>query len=360
LVSQAQTALRTAVTDQAKQAQVNDVGSFFKSFFDPLNLTQSGKVDGTGLQAMVDAGKDALDRAQKDARELISQLETETTVLQAAVDKYAKAVEEHFNRQAQTDRLRAHIRDNILYYMQAIWSVEPHDQRYFRLYKIKVPIFHHATLVDVVKDDSVSLFGQSGQDTGTYTTELPSPAIKWEEKELNQVADLDNLLGFKGNYMIFPLTEYNYLTYFMMQDYIDVDQTVRAKDPDKFGNFTLDDLESFMRKQHAEHPDQFNANKADFKALMIDYLSVKPNESDRVIVPTTSLYIEALPGTHPLLEDFKLIHRAIDVKKAQAEVRHAELENTRLASRVLKGNDEDPDIEKKILVAGAKDVIVTP
>jgi len=33
-------------------------------------------------------------------------------------------------------------------------------------------------------------------------------------------------------------------------------------------------------------------------------------------------------------------------------VRHAELENTRLASRVLKGEDEDPDIEKKIVIEG--------
>ena len=44
------------------------------------------------------------------------------------------------------------------------------------------------------------------------------------------------------------------------------------------------------------------------------------------------------------------IHRALDVKKVQAEVRHAELENVRLASRALKGKDEDPDIEKKIVV----------
>ena len=38
------------------------------------------------------------------------------------------------------------------------------------------------------------------------------------------------------------------------------------------------------------------------------------------------------------------------MKKVQAEVRHAELENIRLAARALKGKDEDPDIEKKIVV----------
>ena len=79
------------------------------------------------------------------------------------------------------------------------------------------------------------------------------------------------------------------------------------------------------------------------------------------IIPTTSLYIEALVGTHPLLEDFKLLHRAIDVKKVQAEVRHAELENVRLAACAAKGKDEDPDIEKKIIIEGGQPAVaVTP
>ena len=34
----------------------------------------------------------------------------------------------------------------------------------------------------------------------------------------------------------------------------------------------------------------------------------------------------------------------------QAEVRHAELENVRLAARALEGEGEDPDIEKKIVI----------
>ncbi len=67
-------------------------------------------------------------------------------------------------------------------------------------------------------------------------------------------------------------------------------------------------------------------------------------------MPSDQLYIEALPGTHPILEDFKLIHRALDVKKVQAEVRHAELENLRLAARLANGEYGDPDIEKKIIV----------
>src|SRR5262249_10906917 len=89
--------------------------------------------------------------------------------------------------------------------------------------------------------------------------------------------------------------------------------------------------------------------------LLIDKLQ-EPN--DPVVVPTSSLYIEALVGTHPLLEDFKLIHRALDVKKAQSEVRHAELENIRLAARALEGERGDPDIDKKILVENGSNVVV--
>ena len=351
--------------DQAVQRKATDegivsAGSFIKSFFDPLGLTQSGKTDDTADRTMIDAAKDALDRAQNAARQLLSQLETELTTLQAAANKFASAVQEHFNRLAAIDRLRIHVKDNILYYMQAIWSHEPPDQRYFRLYNLDVPIFTHHTRVQMQpSQDRVGVL-MGGQQQGQYTGNLAAPALDVNTMKLNEVADLDNLLGFKGNYMIFPLKQYNYLTYYMMQDYIDVGQTVTAKDPDEFGNYTLDQLEDYMAKQYGQDPATFRKNEAEYKKLIIDYLTNKPKESEVVIVPTTSLYIEALPGTHPLLEDFKLIHRAIDVKKAQAEVRHAELENLRAASRVLKGNDEDPDIEKKILVEGGQDVIVSP
>src|SRR5262249_13802373 len=96
----------------------------------------------------------------------------------------------------------------------------------------------------------------------------------------------------------------------------------------------------------------------EFKKLIIERLTSGRTEDDRVIVPTTSLYLEALVGAHPLLENFKLIHRALDVKKVQAEVRHAELENIRLAVRALDCQYEDPDIEKKIVIENGNGVLV--
>ena len=90
----------------------------------------------------------------------------------------------------------------------------------------------------------------------------------------------------------------------------------------------------------------------------MDRLTSSRKDNERVIVPTNSLYIECLVGTHPLLEDFKLIHRALDVKKVQAEVRHAELENIRLAARALEGEREDPDIEKKVVIENARGLTI--
>ena len=63
-----------------------------------------------------------------------------TTALQTAIDKLSAAIKEHYDRMTEIDRLRIHVKENILYYMQAIWSHEPPDQRFFRSYDIDVPI----------------------------------------------------------------------------------------------------------------------------------------------------------------------------------------------------------------------------
>jgi len=101
----------------------------------------------------------------------------------------------------------------------------------------------------------------------------------------------------------------------------------------------------------------------ELKTDLANYITAVRRSTDEIIVPTGQLFIEALPGSHPLLEDFKLLHRLEDVRKVKAEVRHAELENLRLASRVVGGQErpellEDPDIEKKIVVENGADVIV--
>jgi hypothetical protein len=344
-----------SLNDQRNQ----EYSAFVKSFFDPLGLSKAGSLDdGNSDRARIDFANEALQRAQAKVNDLNSQMRTELTALQTAVDKYTTAATRHYAMEAQIDRLRLHVKDNIIYYMQAIWSHEPADQRYFRLYNLDVPVFESNATVTAVAGAQAERSGSaktilSAADTNhkTVTVKLPKPALSDDIRKLHQVADIDSLIGFKGNYMIFPLADFdNYMAWYLIHNYVELDPTAGlvVSDPDPDSDATPADLEAAMEAIHAQDPASFAANETGFEEVMLRLLSDQAEQM--VIVPSDQLYIEALPGTHPILEDFKLIHRALDVKKVQAEVRHAELENLRLAARLANGEYGDPDIEKKIIV----------
>lgn len=348
--------LSGAESKEVGDLQAKETASLIKSLFDPLGITNTGNQDGNADRAAVDFAKDALDRAQAKVTRLQSQLKAETTALHAAIDKFTKANSDHFTMLTAIDRLRIHVKDNIIYYMQAIWSYEPVDQRLFRLYNVPVPMFTHNTTVSISDSAGLSLL-DSGRNT--YEVALPTPEPDLSGTLLlHQVADIETLLGFKGNYMIFPLVNFNYMVWFMMQDYLQVDANgVVARDPDEVGTLTIQQLQDAMANLlKTKGPDQFAKMRPMFQKLMEQLLSRE--QSDMVIVPSNTLYIEALPGTHPLLEDFKLVHRAVDVKKAQSEDRKAELENLRRAARLQAQQLGDPDIEKIVYVADGKNVTV--
>lgn len=362
LLASNERSVQDAVEGLANAQQQQGIFNTVKRIFDPISITGSadtGAVD--AAQAMVDYARQTLDRAERERARLMAQLEVATTALQAAVDKLSNAVKEHYDRVAEIDRLRVHVKENVLYYMQAIWRQEPPDQRFFRLYNIDVPIVTPVTsgiTVNVTpggggKTMPAGLNAALGKDDTAAST-LPMPEVTVTRKKLVDVADLDNVLGYKGNYMIFALKENNYITLHMMQDYLDVGEELLLRDPDELGNYSIEELQKLAAAALAKitDPAERKARREEFKQMLMDRLTSPRKDNDRVIVPTNSLYIECLVGTHPLLEDFKLIHRALDVKKVQAEVRHAELENVRLAARALEGKREDPDIEKKIVIEG--------
>jgi hypothetical protein len=371
LLASNERSVQEAVQGLANTEQQQGIFNTVKRIFDPIGITggaDSGAVD--AAQAMVDYARQTLDRAERERARLMAQLEVATTALQSAVDKLSNAVKEHYDRVAEIDRLRVHVKENVLYYMQAIWRQEPPDQRFFRLYNIDVPIVTPVTNgVTVTVADGASgrrmppaISAVLGKD-GTVVSKLPMPEVTVTRKKLVDVADLDNVLGYKGNYMIFALKENNYITLHMMQDYLDVGEELLLRDPDELGNYSIEKLQELATAVLAKttDPEERKARREEFKQMLMDRLTSPRKDNDRVIVPTNSLYIECLVGTHPLLEDFKLIHRALDVKKVQAEVRHAELENIRLAARALRAEDEDPDIEKKIIIQGdTPKVVVSP
>ena len=294
---------------------------------------------------MVDYAKETLDRAERERARLLSQLEVATTALQAAVDKLSAAVKEHYDRVAEIDRLRVHVKENILYYMQAIWRQEPPDQRFFRIYDLDVPDREPVdTARSRVAGDGGG--GDRGRASATPARQarhavelLPDAQVTVTTKKLVEVADLDNVLGYKGNYMIFALKENNYITLQMMQDYLEVGDELIAPRSRR--------ARQLQRRRAAgardvPHPERTRSSSRTiatrFKQMLIERLtSPRKRKRPRDRADRSSLYIECLVGTHPLLEDFKLIHRALDVKKVQAEVRHAELENIRLAARALEG-----------------------
>ena len=76
-------------------------------------------------------------------------------------------------------------------------------------------------------------------------------------------------------------------------------------------------------------------------------------QSDVVVVPSDMLFIAALPGTHAVLEDFKLKHRGLDVLMAAAELEEQQVESIRRMARLLNAEFDDPEIDKRVNVDGS-------
>lgn len=304
-----------------------------------------------------------VEQALADAQD---KLKPATGSFEQATKEYAAAMQRRYARHIAIDQLRVHVKQNILYYMQAIWDHEPPDQRFFRLYNLMVncpqPDPHCQPNVTPSPHHTPS---PHGSQPTSFDVEIEScPPVLGPDVPLSEMADLDNQLGYKGNYIIFPLKGECYLTTYMLTEFID--DYLGVRDPDGSDDF---DPEAFDQAwNEALHDDNGQRKQAALDALkkkLVDYITAVRRSMDEIIVPTGQLFIEALPGSHPLLEDFKLLHRAEDVRKVKAEVRHAELENLRLASRLVAGQDElamleDPEIEKKIVVEGSTGVVVGP
>ncbi|MCP4129128.1 MAG: hypothetical protein GY753_19045 [Gammaproteobacteria bacterium] len=137
-----------------------------------------------------------------------------------------------------------------------------------------------------------------------------------------------------------------------------VDEAFGAMDPDQLSNVNLEEFSRYVCCLHEEDPAQFEALKPVLNEWLKQLLADPLRNGDEVIVPTDSLFIEMLPSEKSLLEDFKLKHRQMDVMKVRAEVRQMELENVRYASRLLAGENEDPDIDKRIIIKGGSTPVI--
>lgn len=315
-------------------------------------------------QAMQDRAQEAADQA----RELMFRLEREVTALNALTESYTKALREHHILLTEVARCCGHVMDNIMYYMHKIWLHEPDDQRYFRLFNVPVPLFKTAERrVKIDFDHPLAPMGEAhktlprfgGVETNAFRTDARTKLLEdMEFAPLSDVADLDKLLGFKGNYMIFALRESNALTDLMMDPYIDraTGELVDPSDPSRWSLEEFADYVCCLKEHLTEEELQaiLPRLREQYKAI----LSTPMRNGDVLVVPTNSLFIQALPDTHEVLGNFKRAHRLIDVKAAQAAHREKELENVRRAARLLAGERGDPNIDKRVLIQGADSIVV--
>lgn len=307
-----------------------------------------------------DTLKDAMQRTADEERDLLMRVEREVTALNALTESYAKALAENHNHRTQILRLRTHVKQNILYYMQAVWNHEPPDQRYLRLHEVPVPTFRlqKSYRFDGVTPARGALTSYAHRalsfvdlaPTAVYEAEVLTDFARLETRPLAQVADLDNLLGYFGNLMIFALKEPNPLTAFMAEPYV-LHGFEELADPDDLGNWTMEEFADYVcRLRERSTDEEFEAVRPLLREQYERLLRAPRRTAEEIVVPTGSLFIEALPASTSLMERFKTLHRAIDVKKVQADVRRIETETLRLVDRILHGEREDPDVERKIVV----------
>ncbi len=347
-------ALEASIARQAAIAEEEDSEGYVEKGWESLAWSSDESEEAARIRE--DAARDAYERAAREEQDVRARLEREVTALQLATDSYVKAQATHANHQAQISRLLQHIRDNILYYMQGIWSYEPPDQRFFRHHTIEaprlLPNFKVYTL-ELMDEWPVGVTPVAGKQCYRVTLVLQVDAdLTSAEKRgtLAELAELDKPLGFKGNYIMFPLKKSNALTDYMMTPYLD--EVMGLRDPDALGNWTLDEFSDYVACLREELGEQFAEVEADLRAQYQILLSDPSRDGEEIVVPTSSLYMEALVAGQTIMEDFKLLHRGVDVLKARADARYGEMENLRLGARILGGQLDDPKIDKKVVIEG--------
>ena len=322
-----------------------------------------------------DPSADAVERLEVARRAIEMELENRESTLQelearlsraadassVAAREFEEGLRAQSARRARIDQCRIHVKENILYYMQAIWNHEPPDQRFFRLYHVNVTLPQpsgRCRLRPAEPDELRGPLPTVERDGRWWVVEECPPPAPFDPadpdlpvRRLVEVADLDRLLGFKGNYAIFPVKTCVYMSEFMVADF--VDGYFGLRDPDPAADFTTEELlgyvESLWRDPHAELSDY---DREALLALVRRRLREPRSDSDVVVVPTGQLYMDALIGSHPLLESFKLLHRGFDAAQARAQLRREELDNLRRAARLLAAEPllDDPDVDRRIVV----------
>ncbi|MGH8655928.1 MAG: hypothetical protein ACREYE_28790 [Gammaproteobacteria bacterium] len=295
-------------------------------------------------------------------------------------------------------RLFTHIRQNLLYYFQAIWAHEPPDQRLLRYKKEgrRVPIEWRGTIALIQKIGAPSPISLSDfTPTG-------------REAELWEIIDPTGPIGYIGNYAVFglkPLADHWEMSQTSLLGRRNDDWVIAGVEQQGelviginevlgvLANPYTDPITGSL-KDPAWDLFQREAKKTSSRRLrqltdeeVFDFISYLPrladqllndngdvirvangelkrpishdewgeylyrkNNTRRFLVDSNNVYLNIRASGGAALEPFKRAHRYLDVLRAAEELRGEQLKNVRRANLAASEHAFDPDIEKVVVV----------
>src|SRR6185369_16952310 len=100
--------------------------------------------------------------------------------------------------------------------------------RFFRVFdkEIQVPQADAANVSVATRTPDIVDQFVGHADLYPYEVKLPMTFSKVEKQQMSDIADLDTVLGYLGNYSIYPLLQNNFITLSMMLDYLEFSDEV--------------------------------------------------------------------------------------------------------------------------------------
>ena len=300
-----------------------------------------------------DVAERVAERRRSEER-LEGELRREAGQLEQATTAYTDAFVRYATEAIQVERLLLHCKEHILYYQQAVWDHETPDQRFLRLRDQPVPAIRGAVRYRLE---------ESGRAPRPPTWRAPLRVVATSElrlegeRPLGELADLTQPLGYVGNAMVFPLLALDPLAEFLLTPFCSA--VAGIVDPDERGTLTLGQLDRLVGCLREQLPEtEFTQLRPRIEAYYHARVEDPQHDAEEIVVPTESLFIEALTGEHPVLEDYKWLHRGVDVLQASSELVSTHLEQLRLAARLVGDVLDDPDIDRQVVVHGGDGVVV--
>lgn len=354
---------RKSEYEAGDRGAAGDVKDFFLSGGLSLFFGSPEPDKGAILQAAIDAAKSKLKYVDESAEQLTSMQRAAKRESREAGQLYSDALKTLAKKDTCVKQFQLHLRQNIFHYQHAIWETKHPHELFFQL--VEQEVYHvgggMATCSFVPAPSPEPAIPGIALPPHRFEVRCDPPAVPdfsvpgaldALKVPLGRIAHVDQLLGFKGNYAIFPLKDCSPLTDYMLQEF--VDDFLGVRDPATELGVSSAELIEYSREAlrgGTLGPDDVEA----LKEVVRQALSSPGHDMEQVILPTGQIYMEALKGEQVLLEDFKLAHRGFDLLKAQEEVREQRLDNLRQAYRLA---SDPPDLshaddaDKRVLIEG--------